>query len=76
MWLQLMTSKSEALEAIKKFKAHAEAGSGKKLRVLETDRGGEFIYVELAAYYAEEGAVHPHTAPYTPQQNGVVEMRN
>jgi uncharacterized protein YbcV (DUF1398 family) len=67
MWLQLLTSKSEAAEAIKKFKARAEAESSKKLRVLRTDRGGEFTFVEFAAYYAEEGVVRHHTVPYTPQ---------
>ncbi|XP_066320369.1 uncharacterized protein [Miscanthus floridulus] len=42
MWLQLLTSKDEAAAAIKKFKMCAEAKSGKKLRVLRTDCGGEF----------------------------------
>ena len=50
MWLQLLTSKTEAAEAVKKFKACAEAESGKKLHVLRTDRGGEFTSVEFAAY--------------------------
>ena len=45
MWLQLLMSKDEAAEAIKKFKARVEAESGKKLRVLRTDRGGEFTLV-------------------------------
>ena len=53
MWLQLLTSKDEAMEAIKKFKMRAEAESGKKLRMLRTDRGGEFTSVEFAAYYAD-----------------------
>jgi len=52
MWLQLLTSKDEAVEAIKKFKAHADAESDKKLRELRTDRGGEFTSVEFAAYCA------------------------
>lgn len=34
MWLQLLNSKSEAAEVMKRFKARAEAESGKKLRVL------------------------------------------
>jgi len=41
MWLQLLTSKHEAAAVIKKFKMHAEAESGKKLRVPRIDRGGE-----------------------------------
>ena len=40
-------------EAIKKFKVHAEVESGKKLRVLRTDRGGEFTSVEFAMYYVD-----------------------
>ena len=31
MWLQLLTTKDEAAKAIKKFKGHVEAESGKKL---------------------------------------------
>ncbi|XP_066316160.1 uncharacterized protein [Miscanthus floridulus] len=43
----------EVVEAIKKFKAYAEAESDKKLRVLRTDRGDEFTSVEFAAYYVD-----------------------
>ena len=57
MWLQLLMSKDGAAEAIKKFKAHMEAESGKKQRVLRTDRGDEFSLVEFAAYYADQGVV-------------------
>ena len=57
MWLQLLTSKDEAAAAIKKFKMRAEAESGKKLRVLRTDRGGEFTSVEFAAYCVDQGVV-------------------
>ena len=42
MWLQLLMSKDEVVEVIKKFKACVEAESGKKLCVMWTDRGGEF----------------------------------
>ena len=67
MWSQLLTSKDEAAEAIKKFKACAETKSGKKLRVLRTDRNSEFTSVEFAAYCADQGVGQHHTAPYTPQ---------
>ena len=53
MWLQLLTSKVEAAAAIKKFKMRAEPESGKKLRVLRTDRGNEFTSVEFVAYCAD-----------------------
>jgi transposase InsO family protein len=32
--------------------------------------------VEFAAYCADEGVTRHFSAPYTPQQNGVVERRN
>ena len=54
------------MAAIKKFKARAEAESGKKLRVLRTDRGGEFTSVEFVAYCADQGVVRHHTVPYSP----------
>ena len=57
MWLQLLTSKDEAAAAIKKFKVRVEAESGKKLRMLRTDRGGEFTSVEFAAYCVGQGVV-------------------
>ena len=46
-------SKDEATAVIKKFKMYAEAESGKKLRVLRTDRGGKFTSMEFTAYYAD-----------------------
>ena len=75
-WLQILTSKDEAAAAIKKFKMRAEAESGKKLRMLRTDRGSEFTSVGFAAYCMDQGVGQHHTAPYSPQQNGVVERRN
>ena len=76
MWLQLLTSKDEAAAVIKKFKICAEAESGKKLRVLRTDHGGEFTSVEFTTYCADRGVVRHHTMPYSPQQNGMVERWN
>jgi hypothetical protein len=58
MWLRLLSGKHEAADAIKHFKSKAEAESGKKLKVLRTDRGGEFTAIEFATYCADEGASH------------------
>ena len=66
MWLQLLTSKTEAAEAVKKFKARAKAESSKKLRVLRTNHGGEFTSVEFTAYCVDQGMVRHHTALYSP----------
>jgi transposase InsO family protein len=76
MWVVLLTAKSEASSAIKRIQAVAEKECGRKLRVLRTDNGGEFIAAEFAAYCADEGITRYFSAPYTPQQNGVVERQN
>jgi transposase InsO family protein len=76
MWLRLLASKDEATDTIKQFKARAEVEFGKKLRVLRTDRGGEFTAVEFATYCVEEGVGRHLTTPYSPQQNDVVEGWN
>ena len=54
----------------------AEAESGKKLRMLRTDRSDEFTSVEFAAYCADQDVVQHHTMPYSSQQNGEVERQN
>jgi transposase InsO family protein len=44
--------------------------------VLRTDRGGEFTSKEFSDYCTGDGIKWQLTAPYSPQQNGVVERRN
>ncbi|WVZ83459.1 hypothetical protein U9M48_030605 [Paspalum notatum var. saurae] len=76
MWLVLLTRKDEAADTIKKFQAGVEVETGRKLRALRTDRGGEFTAVTFGEYCTEKGVHRQLTAPYSPQQNGVVERRN
>ena len=51
----------------------AERESGQLLFKFRTDRGGEFTTGQLEGFFEELGVVHQTTAPYTWQQNGVVE---
>ena len=63
MWLILLQAKSEAAEAVKRIKARAEAECEKKMRVLRTDRGGEFTSVSFSKYCDEIGIQRNLTAP-------------
>jgi transposase InsO family protein len=76
MWVVLLAAKSEAVGAIKHVQATTEKECGRKLRVLRTDNGGEFMAAEFTAYCADEGVTRHFLTPYTPQQNGVVERQN
>jgi transposase InsO family protein len=49
-----------------------EGKSGLKLKALHTDHGGEFTAMEFTDYCVTEGVHRQHTAPYSPQQNGVI----
>lgn len=76
MWVALLPSKDKAPAAIHRIQAAAERKSGHKLHALRTDRGGEFTVGHFQEYCAELGVRRELTAPYSPQQNGVVERRN
>jgi hypothetical protein len=70
MWLTLLKTKDEAAAAIRRFKAEAELESRRPLRVLRTDRGGEFTANELADWCAERGLKRHLTAPTLPSRTG------
>jgi hypothetical protein len=76
MWLELLVTKAEAFKCFKRVKALAEVESGCRLQAFRSDRGGEFNSIQFAEFCNEQGLKHFTTAPYSPQQNGVVERRN
>jgi hypothetical protein len=53
-----------------------ENQSGKRVKAVRTDRGGEFVNGQLQEFYAKKGIIHQKSAPYTPQQNGKAERLN
>lgn len=76
MWIYMLKSKNEALSVFKKFRVQVEKDSKKEIKILRTDRGGEFTSNDFTTYCEDAGIIRHFTAPYTPQQNGVVERRN
>ncbi|KAD5802931.1 hypothetical protein E3N88_14291 [Mikania micrantha] len=76
MWIYLLSSKDQAFGIFREFKQLVENEVGTKLKILRTDRGGEFTSSEFTSFCKEHGIARQLTAPYTPQQNGVVERRN
>jgi hypothetical protein len=58
------------------FKGRAKDEFGRKLGTLRIDRGGEFMALVFLDHYVEEGIQRDLIAPYTPEQNRVVERRN
>ncbi|KAL0462876.1 UNVERIFIED_CONTAM: Retrovirus-related Pol polyprotein from transposon TNT 1-94 [Sesamum latifolium] len=50
--------------------------SRRKIKALQSDRGGEYLSGEFIDYLKENGILSQWTPPGTPQLNGVVERRN
>uniref|UniRef100_A0A2N9GK36 Retrovirus-related Pol polyprotein from transposon TNT 1-94 n=1 Tax=Fagus sylvatica TaxID=28930 RepID=A0A2N9GK36_FAGSY len=85
MYLYMLYNKNEALDAFKIFKAEVEKQCGKQIKIVRSDRGGEYYgrYTEdgqapgpFAKFLQEHGIVAQYTMPGSPDQNGVAERRN
>ena len=85
MYLYMLHKKDEALDAFKIFKAEVEKQCGKQIKIVRSDRGGEYYgrYTEdgqapgpFAKFLQEHGIVAQYTMPNSPDQNGVAERRN
>ena len=74
-YVYLLRSKDEALDAFKLYKNEVENQLSKKIKVLRSDRGGEYD-TPFNLFCSEHGIIHQTTAPYSPQSNGVAERKN
>lgn len=50
--------------------------SGKEIKILRTDGGGEYTSKEFQYFCEKKGIDHEVTVPYTPQHSGLAERRN
>ena len=58
------------------FKALVDNVTGKQIKVLRSDNGGEYIDKEFTGFCAREGIKREWTTPYNSEQNGVAERKN
>ena len=72
----LMKQKSEVADHYLDFEKYAERQTGRKVRIIRSDRGGEYLSNALSKYLKHQGIVHELTAAYTPHQNGISERFN
>nr|GEU39745.1 zinc finger, CCHC-type [Tanacetum cinerariifolium] len=76
MWVYFLSTKDQAFDTFKEYKKKIENKLRTTLKMLRTDRGGEFTSSEFTQYCKENGIARQLTAPYSSQQNRVVERRN
>jgi len=75
-WVYFLKEKSKAFEVFKKFKVMVKKATDRHIKVVRSDRGGQYTSTTFMEYYEEKGIRRFLTAPYTPQQNGVAEREN
>ena len=76
VWVYILKCKDEIFERFLEWKAQVEKTTGRKLKALRTDNGGEYTSTDFKAYLRTEGVRHELTVPKTPKQNGVAERMN
>nr|GEX77656.1 hypothetical protein [Tanacetum cinerariifolium] len=74
-WTHFLRSKDETPEVFIDFLKLVQRGLHAQVRIVQTDKGTEFLNQTLHAYFAS-GILHQTSVSRTPEQNGVVERRN
>jgi transposase InsO family protein len=75
-YIYVMRQKSETFEKFKEFQNKVENHHNKKIKFLQSDRGGEYVSYEFGEHLRECGIVPQLTLPGKPQQNSVSERHN
>ena len=68
--------KSDVFEQFKIFKKVIENQCERKIKVIRSDNGTEYVNKSFEEFLVSSGIVHHKTCPYTPAQNGVAERMN
>jgi len=63
-------------ERFRQYKALVEKQSGHYIKILRTNRGGEYISSDFLHFCRERGIHEQFTTRYTSHQNGVMEAKN
>ncbi|CAI7765596.1 unnamed protein product [Closterium sp. NIES-53] len=76
-WSFPLAKKSDAASVIiEEWLPMVERQSGKRVKAILSDRGGEFLGVEFRSWLKRHGIKQNLTTAYTPQSNGVAERAN
>jgi transposase InsO family protein len=75
-WIFFMQKKDQTFSKFCEFKALVEKDTGRKVKALRSDNGGEYVSNEFKNFCASEGIRWELIAPHNPQQNGVAERKN
>ena len=75
-WIYPLKRKDQVIEKFVQWKTLVEKSSGKKLKTIRMDNGGEFTSTQFDDYLNAKGIRHERMILKTPEQNGVAERLN
>nr|GEZ98132.1 Gag-Pol polyprotein [Tanacetum cinerariifolium] len=75
-WTHFLRSKDETPEVLIDFLGLVQRGLHTQVRIVQTDKGTEFLNKTLHEYFASERIKHQTSVTRTPEQSGVVERQN
>jgi hypothetical protein len=75
-WVFFLQDKREAKGIVKKFIRRVQNEFELKVKNIRSDNGSEFRSTQVEEFLDEEGIKHELSAPYTPQQNDIIERKN
>jgi hypothetical protein len=75
-WVFFVYDKSEVQGKVKTFIRRAQREFRLPIKKVQSDNGSEFRNTNVEEFLDKEGIKHEFLAPYTPQQNRVVERKN
>ena len=61
-----MKTKDETFYMFKIYKSLVENLLSRKIKLLKSDRGGEYFHTKFSNFCKNNGIVHQTSAPYTP----------
>ena len=76
VWVYTMRHKDEVLDIFLEWKKLIETQTGRKIKRLRSDNGGEYKSDPFLKVCQDEGIIRHFSVPGTPQQNGVAERMN
>jgi hypothetical protein len=75
-WVYFLRRKSDVFKYFKEFRTMVEKQTGKSIKILRSDQGGEYKSGDCKKYCKDNGIVQQFIVPHTPKQNIVTKRKN
>ena len=75
-WISLLSNKEDVSSIFQELYKMVSTQYQYKIRVLQSDNGGEYLNSTLKSFCLEHGIRHQTSCAGTPQQNGLAERKN